>query len=148
MIPEALVTKMQRARKFGLGSYTAQQMFYAAVSLELHRADPAKLDIDKLVRAQQAKYTPFAFVEGTKMETSFGHLVGYSSMYYTYMWSQVIAQDLLTAFDKKGLMSPEVDHRYRDDVLAPGASKDAANLVKDFLGRPYDFRAFERYLTQ
>ena len=147
VIPEALVKKMQRADKFGLGSKVAQQMLYAALSLELHRADPAKVDQQKMVRELQAKYTPFAFVEGTKFNTSFGHLIGYSSMYYTYMWSLVIAKDMLTAFDRKGLMSPEVAHRYRDDVLAPGGGKDAADLVKDFLGRPYDFKAFEKYLS-
>ena len=166
VIPEALVTKMQRADKFGLGSKVAQQMLYAALSLELHRADPAKVDQGKMVRELQAKYTPFAFVEGTKFHTSFGHLIGYSSMYYTYMWSLVIAKDMLTAFDGggsaragsgaegrrgsidgRGLMSPVVAHRYRDDVLAPGGAKDAADLVHDFLGRPYDFKAFEKYLS-
>jgi thimet oligopeptidase len=147
VIPEELVNKMRRAEKFGLGTQTAQQMYYAALSLELHRADPAKLDQMKLVKELKAKYTPFAYVEGTKFHTSFGHLIGYSSMYYTYMWSLVIAKDMLTAFDKKGLMDPTADHRYRDDVLAPGGSKDAADLVKDFLGRPYDFKAFERYMS-
>jgi thimet oligopeptidase len=147
VIPEALVKKMQRADKFGLGTRFAQQMYYAAISLEMHRADPATLDQMKMVRELQAKYTPFAYVEGTKFHTSFGHLIGYSSMYYTYMWSLVIAKDMLTAFDKKGLMDPTTDHRYRDDILVPGGSKDAADLVKDFLGRPYDFKAFERYTT-
>jgi thimet oligopeptidase len=146
VIPKELVAKMRRAEKFGLGTQTAQQMFYAAISLGFHQADPAKLDQLAMVKAQQKKYTPFGYVEGTRFHTSFGHLVGYSSMYYTYMWSLVIAKDLLTPFEKPGLLATSVTHRYRDAILAAGGTKDAADLVKDFLGRKYDFKAFERFL--
>ncbi len=146
-IPQDLVAKMQKSRKFGVGLYTLQQMFYAALALQFHQVDPNKLDQGAMVKAVQKKYTPFAFVEGTKFHTSFGHLVGYSSMYYTYMWSLVIAKDLLTPFRKPGLMSTDVTYRYRDKILAAGGTKDAADLVKDFLGRKYDFKAYEKYLS-
>ncbi|HWO25411.1 MAG TPA: M3 family metallopeptidase [Kofleriaceae bacterium] len=147
VIPKELVAKMRRAEKFGLGLQTLQQMFYAAISLGFHQADPAKLDQLAMVKALQKQYTPFAYVEGTKFHTSFGHLVGYSSMYYTYMWSLVIAKDLLTPFEKTGLLATDVTYRYRDAILVAGGTKDAADLVKDFLGRKYDFKAFERYLS-
>ena len=45
-------------------------------------------------------------------------------------------------------MAPEVARRYRDRVLAPGGSADAADLVADFLGRPFSFDAFEAWLTR
>jgi len=45
-------------------------------------------------------------------------------------------------------MDPATDRRYRDLVLAPGGSKDAAILVKDFLGRDYDFKAYEAWLNE
>lgn len=146
-IPKELVEKMNKARKFGLGTYTAQQMFYAAIALNFHQADPKKLDQLAMVKKLQAQYTPFKFVDGTKFHTSFGHLVGYSSMYYTYMWSLVIAKDLLTPFEKTGLLDTNVTYKYRDKILATGGTKNAADLVKDFLGRPYDFKAYEKYLA-
>jgi len=146
-LPEDLVKKMRKARKFGVGRWAAQQMFYAAVALEFHRVDPAKLDQLATLKKMQAKYTPFAYVDGTKFHASFGHLYGYSSMYYTYMWSFVIAKDLLTPFEKPGLMATAQTFKYRDKILIPGGTKPAAQLVRDFLGRPYDFKAFERYLA-
>ena len=146
-IPKDLVDKMRKAEKFGIGTQTLQQMFYAALALQFHQADPAKLDQLALVKKLQAKYTPFAYVPGTKFHTAFGHLVGYSSMYYTYMWSLVIAKDMLTPFAKTGLLDTGVTYKYRDKILVPGGSKDAADLVKDFLGRPYDFKAYEKYLS-
>ncbi len=150
-IPKELVEKMRQAYKFGRGTGTAQQMLYAALSLQLHQLDPAKLDgagQDALVKKLQAQYTPFAFVEGTKFQTSFGHLMGYSSRYYTYMWSLAIAKDMLTAFDKGGLLDTATTTKYRDAVLAGGGTKDAADLVKDFLGRPYNFKAFEKFMAE
>ncbi|MFT3710152.1 MAG: M3 family metallopeptidase [Archangium sp.] len=148
VIPRALVEKMRRADKFGVGLQVVQQMFYAAVSLRFHQADPSKLDQLALVKELQAKFTPFKYVEGTHMQTSFGHLMGYSAVYYTYMWSLVIAKDMLSAFEGKSLMDTKITYSYRDKVLAPGGTKDAADLVKDFLGRPYDFKAYEKFLSQ
>jgi thimet oligopeptidase len=87
-------------------------------------------------------------VAGTHFQASFGHLTGYSSAYYTYMWSLVIAKDLFSAFDPSNLFDSAVATRYRDLVLAPGGSKDAAELVRDFLGREYSFDAFERWVNE
>ena len=97
-----------------------------------------------MVAELQNKLTPFKFVEGTHFEESFTHLDGYSAIYYTYMWSLVIAKDMFTVFNKQGLMSPEAARLYRRTVLEPGGSKPAAELVKDFLGRPYTFDAYGR----
>ena len=145
-IPEDLVAKMRKADKFGLGTQIVQQMFYASISLGFHTADPMKLDQLAEVKRLQKKYTPFDYVEGTRFHASFGHLVGYSAMYYTYMWSLVIAKDLLTPFQKKGLMDTATTRKYRDAILVPGGTEDAAVLVKDFLGRDFDFKAFEKFL--
>ena len=98
------------------------------------------------MRELQATYDVFGYVPDTHFHASFGHLEGYGSGYYTYMWSLVIAKDLFSAFDPDDLFDTEVAHRYRDRVLAPGGSRDAADLVADFLGRPYGFDAFERWL--
>jgi thimet oligopeptidase len=148
VIPEELVQRMRRADKFGIGLQTVQQMFYASVSLRFHTVDPAALDMAAEVRRLQEKYTPFNFVDGTSFHTNFGHLNGYSALYYTYMWSLVIAKDLLTPFHQNGLMNPEWTAKYRDKILAPGGTKDAAVLVADFLGREFNFDAFEDYLTK
>ncbi len=148
VIPGELVEKMRRADKFGLGTATVQQIFYASISLAFHRADPHALDQLAEVQRLQKRYTPFAYVPGTRFHASFGHLVGYSAMYYTYQWSLVIAKDLLTPFEASGLMARDVTFAYRDKVLVPGGSRDAIELVRDFLGRDYDFAAYERFLAE
>jgi thimet oligopeptidase len=147
-IPRALVERMQRARRFGTGLWTVQQVFYARMSLAFHEDETARDPAQQLplVKRLQAKYTPFAFVEGTHVHTSFGHLVDYSSLYYTYLWSLVIAKDLLSEFQGK-LLDRAMMRRYRDRVLVPGGTQDAAELVEDFLGRPHDVKSYEAYLA-
>jgi thimet oligopeptidase len=142
-----VIQRMKRADNFGKGLWVRQQMFYAALSLELYRRDPKGLDPLALVRELQGRYTPFPYVEGTYFHLSFGHLDGYSAIYYTYMWSLVIAKDLFTVFQGQGLLNPEPAQAYRRAVLEPGGSKDAAVLVQDFLGREYDFKAYEQWLN-
>jgi thimet oligopeptidase len=59
----------------------------------------------------------------------------------------VIAKDLFGPFRQAGLMSPEPARRYRTAILEAGGSKPAAELVKDFLGRPHGFEAYEAWLN-
>jgi thimet oligopeptidase len=145
-IPVGLVAKMRAGEDFGKGTFARTQMFYAALSYRLHIQPVA--DITAFVKEIQAAYDLFAHVEGTHFHASFGHLGGYSSAYYTYMWSLVIAKDLFSAFDREDLFAPETARRYRDTILAAGGSKDAAELVADFLGRPYNVEAFSTWLQE
>ncbi len=148
VIPEALVKKMVKARTFGFGLFVRQQMFYASISLNFYMKDPNTLSMGEEVKALQTKITPFKYVDGTSFHLNFGHLMGYSSNYYTYMWSLVIAKDLLTPFQRYGLLDQEWARKYRDRVLAPGGTKPAAQLVKDFLGRDFNFKAFEAFTNK
>jgi thimet oligopeptidase len=145
-IPAELVERMRAADDFGKGYHARTQMFYAAMSYWFHTDRPR--DLTTRMRELQERYSPFPWIEGTHMFAGFGHLGGYSSAYYTYMWSLVIAKDLFSAFDPGDLFAPEVARRYRDRVLAPGGSRDAADLAEDFLGRPYTFDAYAAWLAR
>lgn len=147
-IPAELVQKMKAANDYGRGMHVRQQMFYAALALALYAGDPTGLDTTAKVQELQAKYSVYPYMEDTHFQVSFGHLYGYSAMYYTYMWSLVIARDLKSGFAQNGLMDTAAAQKYRDTVLAPGGSKDAADLVEDFLGRPYSFDAYKAWLTE
>jgi thimet oligopeptidase len=141
------IARMKSADEFGKGLWVRQQMFYAATSLQFYNRDPKGLDTTAKLRELQERYTPFKYAQDTYFHLSFGHLDGYSAVYYTYMWSLVIAKDLFTPFQAEGLMNPAPALRYRRAVLEPGGTRGAALLVKDFLGREYGFEAYERWLN-
>ena len=145
-IPPELVDAMRRADDFGKGYDARTQMFYAALSYDFHVNETD--DLTARLRELMARYSVFPYLEGTHMHCHFGHLDGYSSAYYTYMWSLVIAKDMFSAFDRDDLFDPEVAGAYRDKVLAQGGRRDAADLVEDFLGRPYTFDAYAAWLAE
>lgn len=148
-LPRELLARAEQAERYGKGLWAAQQMFYAALSLELHRANASgarPLDAEAVhqkTRELQAALTPYAPVDGTFFEASFGHLNGYSALYYTYMWSLVIAKDLYRAFRSE----KDASRRYRTTVLEAGGSQPASVLVERFLGRPLSTEAFFGWLA-
>jgi len=146
LVPTEMVINMQRAQDFAKGLHLRRQLVYADLSLSIYDRDPARVDLDAMMKGMVAKYQPFPFVEGTHFYDSFGHLNGYSAAYYTYQWSLVIAKDMFSQFNKADLLDPAVSMRYRRTVLEPGGSAPAADLVKNFLGRPFSFDAYKQWL--
>lgn len=147
-IPTELVEQMNRAADFGKGLAIRRQMVFARYALSLYDRDPQNLDTDELAREIYSNYSLFPMVEGTHFQTAFGHLDGYSAIYYTYMWSLVLAKDIFSRFDKANLLEPEVAANYRRKILAAGSSKPANELVEDFLGRKSDFAAYQNWLNE
>ena len=147
-VPAELVNRMVRAEEFAKGIFVRRQMVYADLSLSIYDRDPRQVDVDRMMKQFVTKYQPFPYVDGTHFHTSFGHLDGYSAVYYTYMWSLVIAKDMFSAFDREALLDPATSIRYKNTVLAAGGSAPAAVLVERFLGRPFSFEAYQAWLNK
>jgi thimet oligopeptidase len=145
-IPAPIVAKMRAAEEFGKGVVVMRQLFYAALSYYAHARDPKGMDLLTFQREIQAKYSPYPYLEDTHEYEGFGHIEGYSSMYYTYQWSLALAKDIFTRFQKSGLLDAATAADYKKEILLPGGSKDAAELVQTFLGRPHDLVAYKKWL--
>ena len=145
-IPAELVKRMNRANDFGKGLLVRRQMVYASMSLGCYDRDPAGLGTDQLLTDLVKRYQPFPFVDGTHFQCAFGHLDGYSAVYYTYMWSSVIAKDMFSKFDPDHLLAPGAAKAYRQTVLAAGGSMPAAQMVHNFLGRDFNEQAWKQWL--
>ncbi len=146
-IPPELVTRMNRAASFGRASYVAQQNSYTAISYDIYDAPPQRVDLDEIANRDAVKYSPFLPLADTHMYASFGHLSGYSSAYYTYMWDKVIALDFFEQFNAADLLAGDAPRRYRQTVLEPGGSVSANDLVRNFLGRPQSIQALQRWMS-
>ena len=139
---------MNRASAFGRGSWVATQDAYSAISYEIYNSDPSEVNPDAITYEAWKKYTKVVPIPGTHFWAAFGHLGGYSSAYYTYLWDKVIAEDFASQFDKSNLLADGPSMRYRKTVLEPGGTMSANDLVKNFLGRPQDMKAFEKWMGE
>src|SRR6266566_6337120 len=147
-IPAELVARMNRADAFGRASWVMRQNVFTATSFDLYNRKPGDVDPDTIVLADERRYNLFTPTPGIHDYASFGHLAGYSSAYYTYLWDKVIAEDFVTKFNRKDLLAPGPAARYRHLVLEPGGSKSANDLVKDFLGRAQNMDALKAWMSE
>ena len=143
-IPADLVEKMRIADAFGRALEVRRQLGHANVSYHLHVDRPGDLQAE--TERLYSETSPVQPLPGLHPYAGFGHLTGYGACYYTYQWSLVIARDLLSGFDR-GLMDEQTAHRYRREILEPGGSRDARDLVEAFLGREYSFDAYREWLA-
>jgi len=143
-IPADLVARMRTADAFGRALEVRRQLGHATVSYRLHVDRPG--DLQGATERLYASTSPVQPLRGVHPYAGFGHLTGYGACYYTYQWSLVIARDLLSAFDGD-LMNPDAAARYRTEVLERGGTRDARELVEEFLGRPFAFDAYRAWLA-
>jgi len=147
-VPAKLVTRMNRAATFGRGIVSAATIAASAISYDLHKENPQNIDVDALCQNDLRRYLRLEQLGGIHPYATFIHLADYSSDYYTYLWDQVIVEDFHEQFDPKDPFSGDTPLRYRHTVLEPGGSMSANDLVKTFLGRPQQLKAFQHWLNR
>jgi thimet oligopeptidase len=139
------IQRIERARNFGRGIHYSGQLLYATYDMTLHSGAP-KPSLETWIAVEKA--TPLGYVEGTIKPANFGHLMGgYAAGYYGYLWSEVIAADMLSAF-KGRLMDEQLGRRYRTTILSRGGEQPPRQLVETFLGRSISPDAFFAELTR
>ena len=148
VIPREMVARMNAASAFGRGRLEQAQVFYGTLALNVHDRPVAQVDLDAQLRQLSDRFIPYSFVDGNRFYASFTHLVGYSSNYYTYILDKVIALDFYARFDQEHPLDGPMTARYRKLVIDPGATKPAAQLVQDFLGRPQNMDTFKAWVDE
>jgi thimet oligopeptidase len=137
------IARLDAARKYGRGLMYARQWLYAKFDMELATEPRPPLTVWKNLE----NATPLGHVEGTMFPASFSHIAAnYAAGYYGYMWSQVIALDMLSRF-KPNMLDPNVGRAYREAILASGGQREEMESVKKFLGREPSSDAFFAEIT-
>ncbi|MFP5204017.1 MAG: M3 family metallopeptidase [Acidobacteriota bacterium] len=147
-IPAAMVARMNAASAYGRARWLQSQLLYSSYAFQVHDQPPAGIDFDGLYQQDVKRFSTFTPVPDDHFFAAFTHLEGYASNYYTYVLDKVIAIDFFSQFDPNHLLDGPTAMRYRRAVLEPGATRPAAELVKDFLGRPQNMHALERWMNQ
>ncbi|MGQ0653403.1 MAG: M3 family metallopeptidase [Betaproteobacteria bacterium] len=138
-MPRTLYDKMIAAKNFQSGLGMLRQIEFAFFDMRLHYDfDPASgrsaLQLLEDVRRRVAVLIPPAY---NRFPNSFSHIFagGYAAGYYSYKWAEVLSADAYSVFEEKGGLDPKTGERFRDEILAVGGSRPAAESFRAFRGR-------------
>jgi len=138
-MPQELVDKIKRSRKFDQGYALTEYLAAALLDMAWHTLPPSA-PLQDAVSFEKAALTKYHIdmpqVPPRYHTTYFSHIWngGYSAGYYAYLWSEVIDDDAFYWFKAHGGMTRENGQRFRDMVLSRGGTMPAAEMYKAFSG--------------
>lgn len=144
-LPAEVIDGMIAAKNLGSGISTEGQVYLGLMDMRFHTDEDGDVDTTAVCEQTYRDARLFEPAANLVRQASFGHLVGYEAGYYGYLWSLVYAQDMWSRFEDAP-MDPEVARAYRRAVLEPGGTREALDMVRDFLGREPNSAAFLKSL--
>jgi peptidyl-dipeptidase Dcp len=151
-MPQELLNKVLTAQKFNQGYATTEYLAAAMLDQEWHLIDASQAPTADRVAAFEAAALQkngidFPDVPPRYHSDYFSHIFagGYSSGYYAYLWSEVLARDTgKWMHDHGGLTRANGDY-LRDKVLSRGRSQDPQTQFRNFYGRDPDIGPLIEY---
>ena len=149
-IPTELVDKILASSKFNQGYDFGEVLEAALLDMKWHalsKDEAAAIDTPEKVSAYETKSLKdlgleIELVPPRYRTTYFNHIfsgpTGYSSGYYSYLWTQMLDRDSRAWFlENGGLTRANGDH-YRDTVLSRGGTMDYGEMYRNFANRDPD----------
>lgn len=140
VIPKELVAKIKKAETFNQGFMTTEYLASAIMDLELHKANPEGLDVEKFEKETLAKLNMPKELVMRHRTPQFGHVFsgeGYATAYYGYMWAEVLTSDAAEYFanSPNGFYNKELSEKLIKYLFSPRNAIDPAEAYRKFRGR-------------
>nr|WP_325252277.1 M3 family metallopeptidase [Amylibacter sp.] len=136
-MPKALLDKLLAAENFDMGFSTVEYTASALVDLAFHSGPPPADPLARQAELLAGLGMPAA-IRMRHATPHFAHVFsgdGYSSGYYSYMWSEVMDADAFAAFEETGdPFNPELATKLHDHIYSAGGSAEGAELYQAFRG--------------
>ncbi len=137
---ELVADGLRMSKRFE-GSDDENQILLAMLDQEYHSAraaDDASFDSSRIYHDLQRAYgNGPADPPGTRWQGFFGHLFGYGSTYYSYLFDRVLAERVWTEVFSSGrggaALSRENGEHLKDSLLRWGGSREPWRCVSDAL---------------
>lgn len=143
-MPKELLDRLLAAQTYDMGFSTVEYVASALVDLAFHEGAPADDVMAKQAEVLEGIGMPAA-IEMRHRTPQFAHVFsgdGYSSGYYSYMWSEVMDADAFEAFEEAGdPFDATLAKSLEENILSAGGSQEADVLYKAFRGRMPDATA-------
>ena len=136
-IPDDLLNKISAAGTFNEGFATTEYVAAAHLDMAYHTNKNAIQDIDKFEDDTLEELGLIPEIESRYRSTYFGHIFagGYSSGYYSYLWTEVLEADAFEAFKEKGLFDKETADKLKKYVFSAGNTDDLMTQYIRFRGK-------------
>ena len=137
-MPKDMLDKVLGAANFDMGFATVEYVASALVDLRFHSGDAPDDPMARQAEILEEIGMPKA-ITMRHATPQFAHVFsgdGYSSGYYSYMWSEVMDADAFEAFEEAGgAFDPETAAKLERFILSAGGSEDADALYMKFRGK-------------
>jgi peptidyl-dipeptidase Dcp len=138
-MPKALLDRLLASRTFNQGFATVEYISSALVDLEMHLLERTDgFDAAAFERKVLGEIDMPGAMVMRHRPPHFQHVFageGYSSAYYSYLWSEVLDADGFDAFIEAGdIFDGETARKLKQFVYSAGNRQDAAKAYRDFRG--------------
>jgi len=149
-LPRSLFDKLKAARNYQSGMQTVRQVEFALFDMLIHNQDKG-MDISQVMQTLDNVRQEVAVIvppEWHRFPHAFSHLFagGYAAGYYSYKWAEVLSADAYAAFEEAPTpLDPVTGAKFRDEILAVGGLRPAAESFRAFRGREPSIDALLRH---
>jgi len=137
-MPKDLLDRLLAAATYDMGFQTVEYVASALVDLEFHRGEAPEDPMERQAEILEGIEMPHA-IRMRHATPNFAHIFsgdGYSSGYYSYMWSEVMDADAFQAFEEAGgAFDPKMAEKLEKFILSAGGSEEADVLYTKFRGK-------------
>ncbi len=137
-MPQEMLDKVLGAATYDMGFQTVEYVASAMVDLAFHEGEAPDDPMAKQAEVLAEMGMPHA-IRMRHATPHFAHVFsgdGYSSGYYSYMWSEVMDADAFAAFEESGgAFDVEKAQALEENILSTGGSREAEELYLAFRGR-------------
>lgn len=137
-IPQEIIDKINASATFNQGFATVEYMAASYLDMAYHVLDSTEaVEPRGFESAAMADIGLIEEIVPRYRSGYFAHIFsgGYSSGYYSYMWSEILDADTFMAFEETSLFDQETAARYREEILSKGGTLPGMELYQNFRGR-------------
>ncbi len=152
-LPDELFDALKRLKYFGNWGFVVGQNSYSIADMMFHSWEEFNSieQLDKKFLSKINEFSIFPKDKNDKMYCSFSHIFawGYSAGYYSYMWADIIVDEIWTKFKQKGVYNKQFATDFEEKILWAGSIKKASEMFEDLMWRWVEIDAFlkEKWLV-
>jgi Zn-dependent oligopeptidase len=143
-----MARRFHRAQQIGRGYDLQAYLQRAAINLDLHARDPSGFSLGHEMKRSQtflpcSDEAPLEWFVATRDITR-------ASLIYHYLWSEVVALEVLSRLSASGSEAAEreVFRRFKETILRPGASRSPSSMIESFLGGRVTYEDLKRWIGE